>query len=43
MVKSMSAKLFARITAGFDGDIRYIRLSKRCLIAWYVPIKRVSH
>lgn len=37
MVKSISAKLFARITAGFDGEIRYIKLSKRCLVAWYKP------
>jgi hypothetical protein len=34
--------LFARITGGFDGDIRYIRITKRCLIAWYVPKKAKS-
>ena len=35
MIRTIPAALFAKITAGFPGNIRYIRLSKRLLIAWY--------
>ena len=40
MIQTLTPALFAKITAGFDGEIRYIRLSRRCLIAWHAPASK---